>query len=92
MRTYYLNPNGIVDSATTIGQYSYKSPARRYDSGDSAYAKVFAWGRLRGISGGLAEMKFSEDFVSTNSSQKQGNTQRLDNKSGLYTSYGFRLK
>ncbi len=91
MRSYYLNPNGILDSTTAIGQYSWKSPARRYDSGDSAYAMVFAWGRLKSVASGLEEMKFSENFTSSQSAKSQA-TSRKDNKNGFMASYGFRLK
>lgn len=91
MRSYYLNPNGGLDSVTTIGKYSWQSAARRYDSGDSAYAMVFAWGRLKSIASGLEEMKFSEDFVASKSSRMQA-TSRKDNKNGFMASYGFRMK
>lgn len=91
MRSYYLNDKGVLDSTTTIGQYSWRSAARRYDSGDSAYAMVFAWGKLKSLTSGLAEMKFSESLNARFFSKNQA-TNRKDNKNGFMASYGFRMK
>ncbi len=91
MRTYYLNPSGILDSTLLVGVYSWKSPARRYDSGDSAYAGAKAWGANRSLGYGAAPIRFSDSaqFIHVSATQNSFTENR---KTGFISTYGFRLK
>ncbi len=100
MRTYFLNATGILDSTVlkdsafrSKSAYTWNSPARRYRSTDSAFAKVFAWGKFKGTGTVLnvPPVTFSESVITLTDSTGQSLSTK-DGKNGFVSAYGFRLK
>lgn len=101
MRTYFLNDLGVLDSAVLKDSvflrsrtaYTWSSPARRYRSTDSAFAKVFAWGKFKGTGTVLnvPPVTFSEKVIALTDSTGQSISTK-DGKKGFISAYGFRLQ
>lgn len=91
LRTFYLNEIGVLDSTLLENVYSWKSPARRYDSGDTAYTRVQAFYKNQTSGYSIPPVQFSESVLKTYVSQTQYTT-ITDGKNSLVSAHGFRMK
>ena len=89
IRSYYLNPVGFIDSATTTGTYRWESPVRRFNRGDTGYAAVRAYGVRLAPAATIPEMTFSEYFKPFALSSRQASG--TDPANFFFSERGFRF-